>query len=533
MQEESSSKCTLDCRHIPKCSSFSDGKHFFSVTTKVDELSPGISPSVEPQPLLPVLAPSPLRPFTNNSVPNLSVMLKSEELGASVLSKWLCSLNFSAAEDIMSTTATDCWATFAPFLANVVCCPQFDAMLGTLIGQSSKYSGQLALNRTHASHCLSDIQKILVSQGANESLKNTCSVHPANLTEGSCPIIAVDEFESSVDTSRLLTACRKIDPVHECCDQVCQNAINSAARKIAINDMSNMDRDSRLPEQTARINDCKNIVLRWLAGKLDPATANSLFRGLSNCNLNKVCPLDFPNINNVVEECRNVIKNQTACCKTIKTYVSYLQNQSFITNLQALKCAALLGKKLQKANVSNNIYNLCQVGLKDFSLQESGCLLPSLPSDAVFDSTSGIGFICDLNDNIVAPWPSTSYAAASSCNRSMSNNLPHISLAFLYCSGWRIYKTSFSSYSNVCTKWSFSEEPGFTSPLHLFSSSQDALLILYFLSYFGVKGPHWSSSDIFAASETSRKKFYRIPEGDVIIQHVHIVTCYKRIGILI
>jgi len=50
---------------------------------------------------------------------------------------------------------------------------------------------------------------------------------------------------------------------------------------------------------------------------------------------------------------------------------------------------------------------------------ESGCLLPSLPSNAVFDGTSGIGFICDLNDNIVAPWPTSSYLLPSSCNRSM------------------------------------------------------------------------------------------------------------------
>lgn len=189
---------------------------------------------------------------------------------------------------MMSTTATDCLASFAKYLANVVCCPQFDAMFGTLIGQSSKYTGQLALNVTHASHCLSDAQKILASQGANEDLKNTCSVHPANLTEASCPIVVVDEFESAVDASRLLTACRNIDPVHECCDQVCQDAINYAARKIAINDMSNMGEDNSLaPQQTARINDCKIIVLRWLASKLDPGAAISLFRGLSNCNQNK------------------------------------------------------------------------------------------------------------------------------------------------------------------------------------------------------------------------------------------------------
>lgn len=187
----------------------------------------------------------------------------------------------------MTRTATDCWTSFAPFLANVVCCPQFDAMLVTLIGQSSKYTGVLALNTTHATHCFSDVQKVLLSQGANEDLKNICSIHTANLTEASCPVVLVDEFESIVDSSRLLTACRNIDPVNECCDQVCQNAINYAARKIALNDMSNSNGNHSLPGHTARIKGCKNIVLRWLASKLDPSTANSIFRGLSSCNQNK------------------------------------------------------------------------------------------------------------------------------------------------------------------------------------------------------------------------------------------------------
>ncbi|XP_027345512.1 uncharacterized GPI-anchored protein At1g61900-like [Abrus precatorius] len=391
-------------------------KYSFSMTTKVDVQPPTVPPSTQPQPLIPLLAPSLLRPFTNNSVPKLS---------------GLCSLNFSGAQDTMTTTATDCWTSFAPYLANVVCCPQFDAMLVTLIGQSSKYSGVLALNTTHASHCLSDVQKALVSQGANEDLKNICSVHPTNLTEASCPVVFVDEFESMVDTSRLLTACRKIDPVNECCDQVCQNAIHYAARKIALNDMSNSYGNHSLPGQTARINDCKNIVLRWLASKLDPSTANSLFRGLSNCNLNKVCPLVFPNVTSVVNECGNLISNKTACCTAIKSYVSSLQEQSFVTNLQALKCAVSLGKKLQKENISKDVYNLCHISLKDFSLQVgsqvSGCLLPSLPSDATFDETSGIGFICDLNDNIVAPWPSMSYLLPSSCNR--TTKLPSLPTA--------------------------------------------------------------------------------------------------------
>ncbi|KAI4322552.1 hypothetical protein L6164_022234 [Bauhinia variegata] len=395
-----------------ECSPLGGTRYSISVANMADALSPNIAPTIEPQPFLPLLAPSPFSPMTNYSLPKLS---------------GFCSLNFSAVEDIMSATATDCWASFAPYLANVVCCPQFDAMMMTLIGESSKYSGFLALNTTHASHCLLDVQQILLSRGANENLTNICQVHPANLTEASCPIVAVDELESIIDSSRLLTACRKIDPVNECCDQVCQNAINFAARKIALNDMSNLDKDNNLPEQTPKINDCKNIVFRWLASKLDLASANSVFRGLSNCKLNKVCPLFFPDISNVVKECGNVIRNQTACCKAIKNYMSYLQNQSFITNLQALKCAASLGMKLQKVNVSSNVYDLCHISLKEFSLQESGCLLPSLPSDATFDRNSGIGFICDLNDNIIAPWPSTSDEFDSSCNR--TTKLPSLPTA--------------------------------------------------------------------------------------------------------
>lgn len=51
------------------------------------------------------------------------------------------------------------------------------------------------------------------------------------------------------------------------------------------------------------------------------------------------------------------------------SYVAHLQKQSFITNLQALNCASFLGEKLQKMNVSTNVYSSCQITLKDFSLQ--------------------------------------------------------------------------------------------------------------------------------------------------------------------
>lgn len=193
----------------------------------------------------------------------------------------LCTLNFSAAESFVSTTATDCWASFAPYLANVVCCPQFDATMVILMGQYSKYSGMLSLNTTNAQHCLSDFEKILETQGANRNLKTICSIHPANLTEASCPVVDANKFESIVDSSKILTACGKVDPVKECCQQVCQNAILDAARKIAMDGMVSM------PENSTRIDDCKGIVFRWLASKLDPSSANSVLRALSNCKVNK------------------------------------------------------------------------------------------------------------------------------------------------------------------------------------------------------------------------------------------------------
>ncbi|XP_048327228.2 uncharacterized GPI-anchored protein At1g61900 isoform X1 [Ziziphus jujuba] len=394
--------------------------------------APDISPSVNPQPFLPLLAPSPLTPFINNSV-TLS---------------GLCTLNFSAAESLLSTTATDCWASFAPYLANVVCCPQLDATLVTLIGQSSKQSGMLALNMTHSKHCLSDVENILESRGANTELQKLCSIQPGNLTGASCPVIDVDTFESIVDSARLLAACDKVDPVNECCDQVCQNAISDSARKIALNGMSSTNGAHVLPEHLTRIDDCKNIVRRWLTSKLDPPSANSILRGLSNCKINEACPLVFPSIKNVVGKCGDMKSNETACCKEMETYMSHLQEQSFITNMQALNCAASLGIKLQKANVSSNIYSLCHINLKDFSVQvgsqEYGCLLPSLPSDATYDRTSGVSFICDLNDNVAAPWPSSSFKPDSSCNK--TNKLPSLPKAISGQNGFDIKNLMISMF---------------------------------------------------------------------------------------
>ncbi|XP_057499806.1 uncharacterized GPI-anchored protein At1g61900-like [Actinidia eriantha] len=396
--------------HESSCSPLVYLRNSVIMETRRDALFPEISPSTSPQPLFPLLAPSPLTPFTNSTVPKLS---------------GLCTLNFTAVESMMNTTSIDCTSVFAQFLANVICCPQLEATLVVLIGQSSKDTNTLALNGTQAKHCLSDFEQILVGQGAGDNLHQICSIHPSNLTAASCPITDVNEFESTVNTSVLFAACEKIDVVNECCEQTCQNAMSDAARMLALKayDLSSMDGSHALSDQSTRVNDCKGIVHRWLASKLEPSRAKDVLRGLSNCHVNKVCPLVFPNMNGVTAGCRDGIKNRTACCNAMESYVSHLQKQSFITNLQALNCAALLGRKLQKANITENVYNLCRISLKDFSLQvgiqESGCLLPSLPSDATFDQSSGVSFLCDLNDNIPAPWPSASQIPASSCNKTV------------------------------------------------------------------------------------------------------------------
>ncbi|KAI7751050.1 hypothetical protein M8C21_032070 [Ambrosia artemisiifolia] len=388
------------------CSSLQNS---ISFDAKVDNLMPLISPTGNPQPLYPLLAPSPMSPFTitNNTAPKLSGM---------------CTLDFDAIDTMMSMTAIDCFTVFAPYLANVVCCPQFEATLVILIGQSSKKTKSLSVNSTLAKHCLSDYEQILMGQGANNSLQHICAIGPSNLTEASCPVKDVDGFEKIVNTSKILANCGKIDLVNECCQETCQNALTEAAKDLA--SVSSYEFDAvgiRRPSDISNrvVKDCKNIVLRWLASKLEPVRAKEVLRGLATCNLNKVCPLVLPNVGPVARGCGNDISNQTSCCTAMEGYVSHLQKQSFLTNLQALNCAASLGKKLQKQNITNNVYKLCHISLQDFSLQESGCLLPSLPSDATFDRYSGVSFLCDLNDHIPAPWPSMSHLPTSSCNKTI------------------------------------------------------------------------------------------------------------------
>lgn len=86
------------------------------------------------------------------------------------------------------------------------------------------------------------------------------------------------------------------------------------------------------------------------------------------------CPLVLPDVSPVSRGCGDGMNDQISCCSAMDSYISHLQKQSFLTNLQALNCATSLGMKLQKANITKNIYNLCHISLKDFSLQGLFCV---------------------------------------------------------------------------------------------------------------------------------------------------------------
>lgn len=69
----------------------------------------------------------------------------------------------------------------------------------------------------------------------------------------------------------------------ECRDKICQSAITDAAVKIASRKIG-----SRLSgDDVAMVDDCKKIVLGWLASKFDSSYANKVLRGISSCKINK------------------------------------------------------------------------------------------------------------------------------------------------------------------------------------------------------------------------------------------------------
>ncbi|KAL5781210.1 hypothetical protein ACOSP7_006239 [Xanthoceras sorbifolium] len=334
-----------------------------------------------------------------------------------------CPVNFSAISSIMDKTASDCAQPMASIVGNVICCPQLSSLLHIFQGFLSMTSGKLVLQNAVANDCFSDIISILASRRANITIPTICSVTSLNLTGGSCPVKDVTSFEKTVNTSKLLDSCSTVDPLKECCRPVCQPAIMEAALQISGTQLTINENEKTVggSNHIDALSDCKGVVYAYISSKLSADAANTAFRILSACKVNKVCPLQFkqPPLD-VIKACRNVAAPSPSCCSSLNTYISGLQNQMLITNKQAIICASLFGAMLRKGGVMTNIYELCDVDLKDFSVQE-GCLLRSLPADVIFDNTTGYSFTCDLTDNIAAPWPSSSsMSSLSLCAPEMS-----------------------------------------------------------------------------------------------------------------
>ncbi|GAB2220065.1 hypothetical protein Drorol1_Dr00007708 [Drosera rotundifolia] len=387
----------IEQNHLPLKSEFAKSPSY--ELFKLIEISPAVFPD-HPLPTEPLPPMYPTFPNTYNPV------LSGK-----------CPVNFSDISSILERTASDCSQPLAAFVGNAICCPQFSSLLHIFEGYYSLSSTELVLKNVTADDCFSDIITVLVSQGANSSIDSLCSLNSSSLTGGSCPVKDVHSFEKRVNTSKLLEACETVDPLKECCRPVCQPAIVDAALQLSAGQLTIGRTRNVIGGAVDAINDCKMVVYSWLSRKLPAEAANTAFRALTACKVNKVCPLKFEDPSEVVEACQNKAAPSPSCCSALTNYVGGIQKQMLITNKQAIVCATIFASMLQNAGVMTNVYKLCDVDLKDFNLQafgQQGCLLGSLPVDVIFDNTSGYSFSCDLNDDTEAPWPSSSSMASFS-----------------------------------------------------------------------------------------------------------------------
>jgi len=86
--------------------------------------------------------------------------------------------------------------------------------------------------------------------------------------------------------------------------------------------------------------------------------------------------------------CRNLAAPSPSCCSSLNSYIGGVQKQMLITNKQAIICATMFASMLQKAGVMANIYQLCDVDLKDFSLQGMETLHWLIQLSALFSIVS-------------------------------------------------------------------------------------------------------------------------------------------------
>ncbi|XP_038723285.1 uncharacterized GPI-anchored protein At1g61900 isoform X3 [Tripterygium wilfordii] len=239
------------------------------------EISPAVFPHLpDPGESLPPMYPT----FPTTYEPNLTGK---------------CPISFSALSGIMDKTASDCSQPMAEIVGNVICCPQLGSLLHIFLGYHSIKSDKLVLQNAVADDCFSDIISILASRGANKTIPAICSVKSSNLTGSACPVKDVTTFEKIVNTSKLLEACSSVDALKECCRPICQPAIMEAALQLSgtavtISENKNVVGE---PNHVDALNDCKGVVYSYLSKKLSVDAANTAFRILSACKVNKGCLL--------------------------------------------------------------------------------------------------------------------------------------------------------------------------------------------------------------------------------------------------
>lgn len=199
-----------------------------------------------------------------------------------------CPVDFSSLLSIFQKTASDCSVPLAGLVGHVICCPQLVSLLRIFQGFYNN-ADKLVLQNAVANDCFSDIISIVASKGANNTIPMLCSVKASNLTGGSCPVKDINSFEKLVNTSKLVEACGTVDPMKECCRPVCQPAITEAALQISgteitINDNRKLAGE---PIHIDTISDCKGVVYSYLSKKLSADAANTAYRILSACKVNK------------------------------------------------------------------------------------------------------------------------------------------------------------------------------------------------------------------------------------------------------
>ena len=200
-----------------------------------------------------------------------------------------CPVNFSEISTTLDKTASDCSAPLASLVGNVICCPQVNSLMHILLGTYSKYSGNLALQQVPAEDCFSDTMSVLTSRGSNNTIPQICTLDSALMTGGSCPVLDIATLEKMVNTTKLLDSCSAVDPLKECCRPVCQPAIMEAALRISLRASGPLE-SSKIPGKAIGVDvlsDCKGVIYAWLSQKLSPEDANTAFRMLYSCKVNK------------------------------------------------------------------------------------------------------------------------------------------------------------------------------------------------------------------------------------------------------